>query len=248
VRREGRERAARRPGDADPVPVRMAGQRSTALLSRRLTSISQAHRHAGVESPTTDPLVRRAWRSIRRTHGTASVGKAPARARDVRAMVATLDLDTLIGLRDRALLVVGFAGAFRPSGADAVSDPSYRAPRCRGCRSSGRAQGPRPLPAPAGQQGAAAPDCGGRDRRRVPGAGPGAARVPGVRLRRHRAGLEPRRRSRRRGGRRAGAPRRSDPWEDIVDGRTTERGLWTVDDPDHFGPGKIAMSWPASTT
>jgi site-specific recombinase XerD len=93
----------------------MATQRSTALLSRRLSSISQAHRHAGHESPTTDPLVRRAWRGIRRTHGTASVGKAPARAADAQAMVATLDLDTLIGLRDRAILVVGFAGAFRRS-------------------------------------------------------------------------------------------------------------------------------------
>jgi hypothetical protein len=39
----------------------MAGQRSTALLARRLTSISLAHRHAGYDpSPTTDPLVRRA--------------------------------------------------------------------------------------------------------------------------------------------------------------------------------------------
>jgi integrase len=44
------------------------------------------------------------------------VGKAPARAADVRAtMVATLDCSTLIGLRDRTLLVVGFAGAFRRS-------------------------------------------------------------------------------------------------------------------------------------
>jgi hypothetical protein len=34
-------------------------QRSTALLSRRLTSIGQAHRNAGHESPTTDSLVRR---------------------------------------------------------------------------------------------------------------------------------------------------------------------------------------------
>jgi site-specific recombinase XerD len=34
---------------------------------------------------------------------------------EVRAMVETLKLDTLFGARDRALLLVGFAGAFRRS-------------------------------------------------------------------------------------------------------------------------------------
>lgn len=37
------------------------------------------------------------------------------RSGDIRQLVATLDLGTLGGLRDRALLVLGFAGAFRPS-------------------------------------------------------------------------------------------------------------------------------------
>jgi site-specific recombinase XerD len=93
----------------------LAGLRSMATMARRLTAIGQAHRTAGVESPTSDPTVRRVSKGIRRTFGMASVGKAPARARDVRAMVATLDTTTPIGLRDRALLVVGFAGAFRRS-------------------------------------------------------------------------------------------------------------------------------------
>jgi integrase len=93
----------------------MATQRSVALLQRRLTSISQAHQSAGYDTPTQDPLVRRAWKGIRRTHGVASVGKAPLRSTGIRRLVATLDCSTLIGLRDRALLVVGFAGAFRRS-------------------------------------------------------------------------------------------------------------------------------------
>ena len=46
--------------------------------------------------------------------GTAKARKAPAVADKVRAMVA-LAPDSLAGLRDRALLLLGFAGAFRRS-------------------------------------------------------------------------------------------------------------------------------------
>lgn len=49
---------------------------------------------------------------IRRTKGTAPVQKAPAHIDHIRAMVRALDVGPL-GLRDRALLLVGFAGAFR---------------------------------------------------------------------------------------------------------------------------------------
>lgn len=92
----------------------LAGVKAAATIQRHLSSISQAHRAAGHESPTSAPVVRATWRGIRRTFGTASTGKAPARTAEVRAMVATLG-DRLIDTRDRALLLVGFAGAFRRS-------------------------------------------------------------------------------------------------------------------------------------
>lgn len=92
----------------------LAGQRAVATLQRHLTSISQAHQHQGHETPTTAPVVRQTWKGIRRTFGTASIGKAPARTAEIRAMVATLDERT-ISIRDRALLLLGFAGAFRRS-------------------------------------------------------------------------------------------------------------------------------------
>jgi site-specific recombinase XerD len=93
----------------------LAGVKAVATLQRRLTSISQAHQAAGHEPPTRATVVRTAWRGIRRTFGVAPVRKAPLRATDIRQLVATLDVDRLGGLRDRALLVVGFAGAFRRS-------------------------------------------------------------------------------------------------------------------------------------
>lgn len=86
-----------------------------ATINRKLTSISVRHREAGYDSPRKSILVEKALKGIRRNIGTAQVKKTPTRTDDLRALVATLDTSRLIGLRDRALLVVGFAGAFRRS-------------------------------------------------------------------------------------------------------------------------------------
>jgi len=56
--------------------------------------------------------VRNTLKGIRRTLGTGAVQKAPAVTADIRSMVDATDA-TLIGLRDRALILLGFAGAFR---------------------------------------------------------------------------------------------------------------------------------------
>jgi integrase len=53
-------------------------------------------------------------KGIRRTKGTAPTQKAAALIDDIRAMVDATDAG-LIGLRDRALILLGFAGAFRRS-------------------------------------------------------------------------------------------------------------------------------------
>jgi integrase len=53
-------------------------------------------------------------RGIRRTLGTAPAQKSPTLIEDIRAMVNAADAGPL-GLRDRALLLLGFAGAFRRS-------------------------------------------------------------------------------------------------------------------------------------
>jgi integrase len=53
-------------------------------------------------------------KGIRRTLGTAPVQKAPALTDDIRAMVDATDAG-IIGTRDRALILLGFAGAFRRS-------------------------------------------------------------------------------------------------------------------------------------
>jgi site-specific recombinase XerD len=85
-----------------------------ATLARRVAAIRDAHRAEGLESPADAEQVKATLRGIRRTIGTAQSKKAPATAERVIAMAAQSP-DTLRGLRDRALLLIGFAGAFRRS-------------------------------------------------------------------------------------------------------------------------------------
>ena len=58
--------------------------------------------------------MRATLKGIRRTLGTATEQKAPTLTDDIRAMVDATDAG-LIGARDRALILLGFAGAFRRS-------------------------------------------------------------------------------------------------------------------------------------
>ena len=85
-----------------------------STLSRRVAAIRAAHRAAGVDTPTTHEAVRRTMQGIRRAKGARPTKKAPATAERVLVMVSHAP-KTLAGLRDRALLLLGFAGAFRRS-------------------------------------------------------------------------------------------------------------------------------------
>ena len=91
-----------------------AGRLKVGSIQRRLNAITEAHKAVGLESPTHSPMVRNTMKGIRRTKGTAPVQKAAALTDDVRAMVDATDAG-LIGCRDRALILLGFAGAFRRS-------------------------------------------------------------------------------------------------------------------------------------
>jgi site-specific recombinase XerD len=83
-------------------------------IQRRLNAITEAHRAVGLDSPTHTGIVRNTMKGIRRTKGTAPEQKAAALTEDIRAMVEATDTG-IIGLRDRALILLGFAGAFRRS-------------------------------------------------------------------------------------------------------------------------------------
>lgn len=87
-----------------------------STIQRRLSAISQAHRLAGQEiSPTADPLVRATMAGIRRSLGTSPAQKTPVVTAELRRLLATCDPHSPAGARDRALLLLGFAGGFRRS-------------------------------------------------------------------------------------------------------------------------------------
>ena len=83
-------------------------------LARRLAAISMVHRVLDCPNPTTHEIVKLTIKGIKRAYGTAQDKKAPATADRIESMIANCP-ETLIGLRDKALLLIGFAGAFRRS-------------------------------------------------------------------------------------------------------------------------------------
>lgn len=105
------------PASPDTVGIYLTARSRThkvSTLSRRLTTIGKVHRAWGKQNPVSDERVRRVWRGILRDKGEAPERKSPTLTSDIRKMVAELD-DDLAGLRDRALLLFGFAGAMRRS-------------------------------------------------------------------------------------------------------------------------------------
>jgi integrase len=90
-----------------------------STISRRLAAIVFAHRAAGVDPPIHQPDAARldkAMRAIRRDKRDDPPGKKrPADGDVLRDMLRTIDGDDLRSYRDRALLAIGMAGAFRRS-------------------------------------------------------------------------------------------------------------------------------------
>ena len=90
-----------------------AGRRASTL-GRRLAAVRYFHRAAGYETPTADEKVKAVLAGIRRTIGAAPVRKKAATSDIVLGMVGGKGA-SLRDLRDRAILLLGFAGAFRRS-------------------------------------------------------------------------------------------------------------------------------------
>jgi site-specific recombinase XerD len=94
----------------------LAGHGARAsTIGRRLAAIRLAHLSADQSSPSTHARVTATHKGLNRTIGTRPDKKAAISAAQLSGMVGGLDASTLAGERDRALLLLGFAGAFRRS-------------------------------------------------------------------------------------------------------------------------------------
>jgi integrase len=87
---------------------------SVATLARRVIAIRRAHVLRNFPDPTKAELVRLTLRGVRRLHGRPQRRVAPLRLEHLADIVSRLG-GAPRDSRDRALLLVGFAGAFRRS-------------------------------------------------------------------------------------------------------------------------------------
>jgi integrase len=87
---------------------------SMATLARRLVAIRVTHAVRGLPDPTRSELVRLTFRGIRRKHGQPQCRVSALTHRDLSAIIPSLG-QSAKDVRDAAILLVGFAGAFRRS-------------------------------------------------------------------------------------------------------------------------------------
>jgi integrase len=87
---------------------------SMATLARRAVAIGRAHILQGFANPAANDLVRITLRGIRRTYGRPQERVAALTKEHLIVITSSLG-NSAKDIRDRALLLIGFAGAFRRS-------------------------------------------------------------------------------------------------------------------------------------
>jgi integrase len=92
----------------------MAETHKRATTERRLVTIGQAHKLRGLPWIPAHPIVRAALRGMFRRYGRPKK-KAAALGVSETIQIAAVCEKTLSGLRDRAMFLISFAGAFRRS-------------------------------------------------------------------------------------------------------------------------------------
>jgi site-specific recombinase XerD len=104
---------------ADPLTVAdylaaAAQHHKASTLGIHAAAIAAAHKAAGHPNPAADERVKATLAGIRRVHGQPPAQREPLTLDDLRALVRACG-DDLAGLRDKALMLVGFAAALRRS-------------------------------------------------------------------------------------------------------------------------------------
>lgn len=108
------------PADPSSVALYLAALaergRKPATISRRITSISREHLHLGYDSPCdrAHRIVTETMQGIKRKLGTRQIGKEAMTVELLRHVIGKTSRN-LSRVRDRALLLVGFAGGMRRS-------------------------------------------------------------------------------------------------------------------------------------
>lgn len=122
------------PMPADPEHVRLylvqltsfGGRQGRPLrprtAERHLAAIAAAHRAKDLPFDTLHPVLRRTLDGIKRRHGTRQAGSDALRTDTIVAICQSLGLDAH-GVRNKAIVLLGFAGGFRRSELAALEVP-----------------------------------------------------------------------------------------------------------------------------
>lgn len=86
-----------------------------STIKRHLASISKAHKTAKQISPLSFPLVIETMDGISRTKGSRQTPKKALLLDDLKRLIDSVDVSTLSGKRDKALILLGFSIASRRS-------------------------------------------------------------------------------------------------------------------------------------
>jgi len=87
---------------------------SVATLNRRIAALSKVHRSRGFSNPTSVEIVKATVQGLKRIKGTAQRQATPLIKEDLFVVLEAMG-SGLKDVRDRALLLLGFAGGFRRS-------------------------------------------------------------------------------------------------------------------------------------
>jgi len=105
---------------ADPLALcaylteRAEAGRATGTLDMACTVIRHVHRTCGITDPVHSEAVRQVRRRLRRTYGAAPRRLArPLSVDEIRQIVGAIDRSTPIGIRDVAMILLGYASAMR---------------------------------------------------------------------------------------------------------------------------------------
>ncbi|WP_249195526.1 site-specific integrase [Gluconobacter cerinus] len=107
----------------------LAPRFSRSALNRRLAAISYQHRMRGLEWSSGHAAIRTTLRAAGRVYGAPQKQAAALTSQEVRKLVApehSKTVEALADLRDRALLLIGFAGALRRSELVALTTETVR--------------------------------------------------------------------------------------------------------------------------
>jgi len=102
------------PASPDNVALylsRFAGELAVSTLTRRLATLGKVHKANGRENPCQSELVKSVMRGIQRTHGGKQNQAKPLCREDLFLVLDKMG-ETHRDIRDKALLLTGFAGGF----------------------------------------------------------------------------------------------------------------------------------------